>query len=136
MSINYKSVSVIGLGYIGLPTAAIIANRGISVIGVDNSPDVVNVLKTGKTHISEPDLDILVHAAVNYVPFFTLGRIHKQDIWEDDLTYRLKAVEKILDINLDTLTSSYREEEMSRFLSLSRIEKTLIGILQKNQSIL
>ena len=43
-------------------------------------------------------------------------------------------MERILDINLDVLTSSYREEEMSRFLSLSRIEKTLLAGLKKTSS--
>jgi len=51
-----------------------------------------------------------------------------------DLTERFKAVERILDINLDVLTSSYREEEMSRFLSLSSIERTLLGFLKKTSS--
>lgn len=81
MSINYKSVSVIGLGYIGLPTAAIVANRGINVIGVDNNPDVVNVLKTGNTHIAEPDLDILVHAAVNSGSLKVVSTPEKSDIF-------------------------------------------------------
>ncbi len=55
---------MIGLGYIGLPTAAIIASRGVKVIGVDNNPHVVDTINSGKIHIVEPDLDIVVHSAV------------------------------------------------------------------------
>lgn len=62
--INFKKVSVIGLGYVGLPTAAIIASRGISVIGVDVSSKTVNTINKGEIHIVEPDLDILVRGAV------------------------------------------------------------------------
>jgi len=75
-----------------------------------------------------------VNAAVNDVRVFTRGRIHNQYSGDDDLTDRLKAVERILDINLDVLTSSYREEEMSSFLSLSRVEKTLLGALKNTSS--
>jgi UDP-N-acetyl-D-mannosaminuronic acid dehydrogenase len=62
--IKYSHISVIGLGYIGLPTAAIFANRGVQVTGVDISKHVVETINAGKTHILEPDLDILVRAAV------------------------------------------------------------------------
>ena len=59
-----KIVSVIGLGYIGLPTAALLASNGHSVRGVDLSPDVVSTVNQGKTHILEPDLDAFVRSAV------------------------------------------------------------------------
>ena len=62
---EFKTVSVIGLGYIGLPTAAVLASRGVNVIGVDTNESVVETLKRGWIHIVEPDLDMLVHAAVN-----------------------------------------------------------------------
>ena len=58
-------VCVIGLGYIGLPTAALLANRGYDVHGVDIVQDVVDTINQGKIHIVEPDLDTFVHAAVN-----------------------------------------------------------------------
>jgi len=59
------SVCVMGLGYIGLPTASILANKGFHVFGVDVRPDVVETINQGKIHIEEPDLDILVRSAVN-----------------------------------------------------------------------
>ncbi|NMH89330.1 UDP-N-acetyl-D-mannosamine dehydrogenase [Flavivirga algicola] len=53
-----------GLGYIGLPTAAVAASKGIQVIGVDVNPDVVNTINKGEIHIIEPDLDKLVKEVV------------------------------------------------------------------------
>jgi UDP-N-acetyl-D-mannosaminuronic acid dehydrogenase len=55
---------MIGLGYIGLPTATMFASRKINVIGVDVSTHAVNTINQGKIHIIEPELDMLVHAAV------------------------------------------------------------------------
>lgn len=54
-----------GLGYIGLPTASIMATKGYRVVGVDLSAEIVNTINGGKIHIVEPDLDILVKSAVN-----------------------------------------------------------------------
>ncbi|WP_028867658.1 UDP-N-acetyl-D-mannosamine dehydrogenase [Psychromonas arctica] len=60
----FKTISVIGLGYIGLPTAAVIASRGFDVIGVDVNADAVNTINAGQIHIVEPDLDIVVRSVV------------------------------------------------------------------------
>jgi UDP-N-acetyl-D-mannosaminuronic acid dehydrogenase len=60
-----KKICVIGLGYIGLPTAALLANRGYSVHGVDVVASTVDIINQGKIHIVEPDLDTFVRAAVN-----------------------------------------------------------------------
>lgn len=59
-----KKVCVIGLGYIGLPTAALLAHMGYSVHGMDVDQHTVDVVNQGKIHIVEPDLDTFVHAAV------------------------------------------------------------------------
>jgi len=59
-----KKICVIGLGYIGLPTASLLANRGYEVIGVDINKTVVEIINQGKIHIVEPDLDTSVHSAV------------------------------------------------------------------------
>jgi UDP-N-acetyl-D-mannosaminuronic acid dehydrogenase len=61
---QFDTISVIGLGYIGLPTAAVIASRQKKVIGVDISQNVVDTINEGKIHIVEPELDIVVHATV------------------------------------------------------------------------
>ena len=61
---SFNTISVIGLGYIGLPTAAMFASRKINVIGVDVNQHAVDTINRGEIHIVEPDLDIIVHAAV------------------------------------------------------------------------
>ncbi len=61
---NRPKVVMVGLGYIGLPTAALIASKGLQVIGVDVSKKVVDTLNKGQIHIVEPDLDGLVHHVV------------------------------------------------------------------------
>lgn len=64
MSIQFKTISIIGLGYIGLPTAAVFASRKIKVIGVDVNQQTVDTINRGDIHIIEPDLDIAVRSAV------------------------------------------------------------------------
>lgn len=59
-----KKICIIGLGYIGLPSAALLANRGYQVLGVDVDPEVVNTINKGEIHIVEPDLDSFVRSAV------------------------------------------------------------------------
>ncbi|BCV53193.1 UDP-N-acetyl-D-mannosamine dehydrogenase [Shewanella algae] len=61
---SFETISVIGLGYIGLPTAAMFASRKKKVIGVDVNQHAVDTINQGKIHIVEPDLDIIVHSAV------------------------------------------------------------------------
>ncbi len=65
MDKSNRTVCVIGLGYIGLPTASLLATKGYQVIGVDVSQKVVDTINRGEIHIVEPDLDILVKSAVN-----------------------------------------------------------------------
>ncbi|HEB9312193.1 TPA: UDP-N-acetyl-D-mannosamine dehydrogenase [Campylobacter coli] len=61
---NFNKVCVIGLGYIGLPTAAVFASRKVKVLGVDINQQAVDTINQGKIHIVEPELDILVHSVV------------------------------------------------------------------------
>lgn len=65
MKVEPKKIVVIGLGYIGLPTASILATKGHEVLGVDVNQQAVETINQGKIHIVEPDLDILVRAAVH-----------------------------------------------------------------------
>jgi UDP-N-acetyl-D-mannosaminuronic acid dehydrogenase len=55
----------IGLGYIGLPTAAVVAKSGIQVVGVDVNPDVIETISQGRIHIVEPHLDKVVKEVVS-----------------------------------------------------------------------
>ena len=64
MGNRVEKISVIGLGYVGLPTAAIIASHGIKVLGVDTNPVVVSSIMDGKTPLVEPGLDKLVKSGV------------------------------------------------------------------------
>lgn len=59
-----NKVCVLGLGYIGLPAAALISSKGIKVVGVDINPDIVKKVSEGRVHFEEPDLDGLVIRAV------------------------------------------------------------------------
>ncbi|BCV57499.1 UDP-N-acetyl-D-mannosamine dehydrogenase [Shewanella algae] len=61
---SFETISVIGLGYIGLPTAAMFASRKKKVIGVDVNQHAVDTINQGKIHIVEPDLDMIVHTGV------------------------------------------------------------------------
>ncbi|WP_314301032.1 UDP-N-acetyl-D-mannosamine dehydrogenase [Campylobacter showae] len=60
-----QKVCVIGLGYIGLPTAALLANKGYKVHGVDVVKSTVDTINQGKIHIVEPELDVFVKGAIN-----------------------------------------------------------------------
>ncbi len=61
----YTRVSVVGLGYIGLPTAVVLASQGVEVVGVDVNENAVSMINGGKAHIVEPDLDARVKAVVS-----------------------------------------------------------------------
>jgi UDP-N-acetyl-D-mannosaminuronic acid dehydrogenase len=74
-------VSVIGLGYIGLPTAAILASRGVDVIGVDVNQNAVDIINQGKIHIVEPELNILVREAVEKDQLKAVIKPEKVDVF-------------------------------------------------------
>jgi len=65
LKLPFNKISVIGLGYIGLPTAATLASRGVEVVGVDVNPKAIEAINKGQIHIVEPDLDAVVHQVVN-----------------------------------------------------------------------
>lgn len=69
VQLKNKLISVIGLGYIGLPTAALLASQGYTVVGTDISQHAVDTINQGRIHIVEPDLDAFVRSAV------TAGRL-------------------------------------------------------------
>jgi UDP-N-acetyl-D-mannosaminuronic acid dehydrogenase len=110
---SFKKISIIGLGYIGLPTAAMFASRRIHVVGVDVNQKAVDTINKGKIHIVEPDLDMLVHAAVTEgylkatttaepadafliaVPTPFLPKENESDIPKPDLSYIESATKTI-----------------------------------------
>jgi len=62
--LNFKKVCILGLGYIGLPTASTFATHGVKVLGVDVNPHIVETLRSGEIHIHEPGLRDVVKAAL------------------------------------------------------------------------
>ena len=60
-----KKVCVLGLGYIGLPTASLLANNGYQVVGVDDNDSIIEIINSGGVHIEEPGLKTIVTAAIN-----------------------------------------------------------------------
>lgn len=64
MSLPFEHVTVVGMGYIGLPTAAVLASAGLNVVGVDINPDTVETINRGEIHIVEPALYELVRKTV------------------------------------------------------------------------
>ena len=64
MKEDRRTICVMGLGYIGLPTASLLGTKGYKVHGVDVSQDIVDTINDGNIHIVEPDLDIMVKSAV------------------------------------------------------------------------
>jgi UDP-N-acetyl-D-mannosaminuronic acid dehydrogenase len=63
--VNFQKICILGLGYIGLPTASTFATHGINVVGVDTNPRVIETLHSGKIHIHEPGLRAVVEAALS-----------------------------------------------------------------------
>ncbi|TYO60730.1 UDP-N-acetyl-D-mannosamine dehydrogenase, partial [Bradyrhizobium hipponense] len=104
-----QKVAVLGLGYIGLPTAALIASRGLQVVGVDTKEYVVRTVASGAIHISEPDLDGLVSKVVSSGALTTSNKPQAADVFiiavptpidgdnRPDLSNVNAAVESILD---------------------------------------
>ncbi|MCY3622919.1 MAG: UDP-N-acetyl-D-mannosamine dehydrogenase [Gammaproteobacteria bacterium] len=67
---DFQRICVVGLGYVGLPTAAILATKGIDVVGVDVEVDRVEAVNAGAAYIAEPDLGAMVRESVER------GRLH------------------------------------------------------------
>jgi len=76
-----KVVSVLGLGYIGLPTAALLASQGYTVKGMDINEDVVQTVNKGSIHIVEPDLDKVVKSAVTNGKLKAYSEVQFADIY-------------------------------------------------------
>ncbi|QFR43261.1 hypothetical protein CVO_04755 [Sulfurimonas sp. CVO] len=90
--------------------------------------------KIGEIHVRIGLPTHYVNSAFTFVRTFIIKNIEKNSKDEIQRLKEIEAVEKIVDINLDTLTSSYREEELSKFLSLSKFEKTVLSGLKKFNS--
>ncbi|OCQ20183.1 UDP-N-acetyl-D-mannosaminuronic acid dehydrogenase [Pseudoalteromonas luteoviolacea] len=149
---SFNHISVIGLGYIGLPTAAMFASRKKHVIGVDVNQHAVDTINKGEIHIVEPELDIIVHAAVTegYLKATTTpepadafliavptpfknseGEQNGINIPEPDLTYIQKASQAIASVLkpgdlviLESTSPVGATEQMADWLAESRPDLT------------
>lgn len=145
---QFNTISMIGLGYIGLPTAAVFASRKQRVIGVDVNQEAVNIINNGEIHIVEPELDIIVHAAVKQgylrattvpepadaflvavpTPFHTdeNGQHHKADL--SYIEAAAKAVAKVLQpgnlVVLESTSPVGATEQMAAWLAEARPDLT------------
>ncbi len=90
--------------------------------------------KIGEIHVKIGLPTHFVNSAFTFVRTFVLQNIEGNFHNKEQHVKEIQAVEKIIDMNLDVLTSSYREEELSKFLSLSKFEKTILQGLKKFNS--
>jgi UDP-N-acetyl-D-mannosaminuronic acid dehydrogenase len=144
---SFNTISVVGLGYIGLPTAAMFASKEKKVIGVDVNQHAVDTINAGKIHIVEPELDVMVKKAVDgsflratttpepadafliAVPTPFLPIKEQDDIPEPDLSYiksAAKAVAKVLKkgdlVILESTSPVGATEQMSAWLAEERLD--------------
>ena len=152
---SFNTISVVGLGYIGLPTAAMFASRKKKVIGVDVNQHAVDTINRGEIHIVEPDLDMIVHAAVTEgylkatttpepadafliavpTPFkSSLNKESDSEIPEPDLSYIKKASEAIAPVLkkgdlviLESTSPVGATEQMAVWLAAARPDLTFPG---------
>lgn len=103
---NCNSICVVGLGYIGLPTALMFAKSGYKVCGFDNDPTVVNSLNNGHAHIIEDGIDDELNTSLSNGSFKAYNELQKSDVYiiavptpfldgQPDLTYVYDALNQI-----------------------------------------
>lgn len=109
-----KIVSVIGLGYIGLPTAALLASSGYMVKGMDVNENAVKTINMGEIHIIEPDLDSYVQTAVASGKLKAFTEVQAADIYIICVPTPFHAGSKIPKPNIDYVKSA--SESISRHL--------------------
>ncbi|MCK4737914.1 MAG: phosphate-starvation-inducible PsiE family protein [Sulfurimonas sp.] len=97
-------------------------------------PYFTYLYKIGEIHVKIGLPTHYVNSAFTFVRTFILKSIEENFVNKEQHIKEIRAVEKIIDMNLDALTSSYREEELSKFLSLSKIEKNILAGLKQFNS--
>ena len=132
-------VSVIGLGYIGLPTAAILTSKGVNVVGVDVNQYAVDIINQGEIHIVEPELDVLVGKAIEKGLLKAVIEPEKADVfivavptpfkgnYEPDLSYiksAAKAIAPVLEkgslVILESTSPVGSTEKMMEWMKVER----------------
>ena len=136
---DFQTVSVIGLGYIGLPTSAILATHGLQVIGVDINKAVVETINQGRIHIVEPELEAVVSGVVSAGRLRAVTTPEPSDVYiiavptpfrgahEPDLSYVEGAARSIAPhlkdgalVILESTSPVGTTEQMSRWLAAAR----------------
>ena len=102
--------------------------------GKYDMPYFMYLYKVGEVHMRVGLPTHYVNSAFTFVRTFAIQNIENNFKNKEQYLEEIKAIEKIIDINLDVLTSSHREEELSKFLSLSKFEKTVLQGLKKFNS--
>ena len=104
-----KKICILGMGYIGLPTACMMANNGFDVLGIDINDEIINKLSSGQLHIEEPDLEEIFKKAFNEKKLRVSKLVEKCDVYiiavptpvkksnKAELKYVAQAVEMIED---------------------------------------
>lgn len=103
---KFNQIAILGLGYIGLPTAAAFANAGVNVLGVDCNPEVVKAVNQARPHFSEPNLLEAVQQAVKNGKLVASTQVQKADAFiiavptplndfQPDLSYIENAIQAI-----------------------------------------
>lgn len=112
------SVVMMGLGYIGLPTAALIASKGLQVTGVDISEEVVEIINKGSIHIVERDLEGLVHNVVK--------------------RGTLKATTKPItaDVYLIAVPTPFKEDKVPNLSYVQKAIEAIVPVLEKGALII
>jgi len=90
--------------------------------------------KIGETHVKIGLPTHYVNSAFTFVRSFALKTLEENFVNKERHLKEIEALEKIIDINLDSLTSSYREEELGKYLSMSKVEKNILSGLKKFNS--
>ncbi|MCK1970965.1 UDP-N-acetyl-D-mannosamine dehydrogenase [Franconibacter sp. IITDAS19] len=140
---SFNTISVIGLGYIGLPTAAAFASRQKRVIGIDINQHAVNTINRGEIHIVEPELDQVVKAAVQAGYLRATTRPEEADAFliavptpfkgehEPDMTYVQAAAQSIAPVLkkgalviLESTSPVGATEQMAQWLAALRSDLT------------
>ena len=133
-----KTVCVVGLGYIGLPTAALLASNGYNVVGVDLNRHAVETINQGKIHIVEPDLDAFVRSSVTAGRLKAFTTPQSADIYLICVPTPFHEDEGIPQPNIDYVLAATRG--IARFVKpgdLVILESTSpVGTTQQMQSVL
>jgi UDP-N-acetyl-D-mannosaminuronic acid dehydrogenase len=103
-----KTVCVVGLGYIGLPTAALLASTGFHVVGVDLNAQAVETINQGRIHIVEPNLDAYVRSAVAAGKLKAYAEPQAADIYMICVPTPFHAGEGIPQPNIDYVLTATR----------------------------